>query len=511
MAPGSAGEMSIVFKGEELFAHQHRGSSSYLLITFSSAGHIDQASQWFLMRDVVQRNDITCIGITSSSKNFFISPEIFEIEKQTRQLRSRYSEVVILGVSMGAYAAIKYSKLFGATRVISFSPQYSLDADELELDEEQRVHLRGGMLLHRIVRREEHKTMAPKPHDIQGSIVIIYDTKEIIDEFAAAMFAKALPSIRTIGLRHIGHIAVDMYEQDVSFLRLLRLVREDDGNELEKFLVEKLKRNVRYIVSVLNEAARRKPHMALRALNSQNPIVRQHIKELRASFIENVLMCVLYRRRDYALAYQLLQSRHLDELPDGGNVQDWSDAHGVPRYTGFLLFSELATFLAYDLTKHEMVFVNSITGSPYLRPVIGEISDGEIRFSYSDGDQICRLSVGGASDSVFRPLPCDDSFAIGVGTEHGVQRVLRAHPSGKCEIVTSDIGSHEKFTLIGAPPGFIKAGLRSGDWFQNTLLRHAVGDALTLEMPKRSPIARLFRRAGASDTVRGRRVPPSAR
>lgn len=491
--------MSAIFEGEELFAYVNRGTSPYLLITFSSAGHTDYASRWYLMNEAVQRNDINCIGITSNKRNFFLSPEIHEIAKLTERFRSAFSTIIMLGPSMGGYAAIKYSRLFGATHVLAFSPQYSMDPEELELSEDQKIYLRSGMIAHRIVRTEAHKTMAPRPDEVQGNVLIVYDTTEIVDTYAARMFERKFPEVRVNGFRSIGHFALDMYENDVSFLHLMNLIRLKDHDAVLQFLIKKLRENGKYLMNVINDAARRKPIMCARALESRNPRIVSNRAQIRATYIENIILINLYKRRKYAEAYNILQKRHFDELKDAGSVEKWSDEGGQPRYGQYLLFSELASFLAFDIVKNRPVFASSISAAPYLRPAIVEYDGEYLRITYSDSSQTHGFPLGDHPGVRCRAVAYGDVHSIELGSPEGVRR-LRAYPDGKVELVSSDVGQHESFTLVAIPASFARAGLGGGSWFDQTLMRHVDNSgSLRLEMPRRSALSRLLRRVGPSD------------
>ena len=491
--------MIPIFEGKELFAYHHRGSSGYLLITFSGAGHVDYAGHWFLMKDVVQRNDINCIGITSNTRNFFLTDEMSEIERVTRSIRKSFKTIILLGPSMGAYAAIKYSRTLGATHVLSFSPQYSMDADELELAEDQKVYLRSGMIAHRIVRKDIYRTMAPRPDEVSGRIVIVYDTAEIIDTFAARMFERKLPNVVVQGYRNIGHFALDMYDSDVLFLELMALIKADDTEGVLRFLGSRLRENPKYLMNVLEEAARRKPLMCARALACGNPRIVAHRKDILDSYIENILIINMYKRRNFAQCYATLKRRHLDGLADAPSVDDWSGPDGAPRYDHSLLFSELATFLAFDITKRELVFVPTISHKPYLRPVLVSLSDDAMSFFYEDGNATQLLPVDLQAGTKCVAVPKGDIIAVEVRSEGSEPRNLRACPNGDVQIVQSDVGQHESFTLVAMPKAFARSGLGGGDWFDRTLMRHVASDPIALTMPRRSALARLFRRESPRD------------
>jgi hypothetical protein len=499
--------MTLIFEGEEIYCHYHKGNSAYLLITFTTAGDTQDASRRYLMQDIAQRNGITCLGFTSSVRGFFLSPEMAAIEKKIRNIIALYKTVIIIGSSMGGYAAIKYSKMLGATHVLAFNPNYSVDPIELELDDEKKIYLRSGLIAHKIVRRESFKTMAPRAEDVQGKITVVYDPKEIIDEFSALMYAKKHPSFDLIGLRHIGHIAIDTYQSDVAMLKLINIIMENDQTRLLRFLTDSLRSNVKYILSVLHETARRKPRMALRAMNSQNAAIRAYIKDIEASYIANILLCRLYARKNYSLAYDVFRQRHLDRYSEKITVDDWSGPDGTPRYDTYLLFSELSTFLAYDIVAESLVFVHSTVDVPYQRPVIVRRNGNFLTFSFAKGQEVIGITLHGTGNATYSEVTLGDTSAIAVDFEGGARKCVRAYPDGKLDIVNYEIGSHEMFTLFPVPPKFMESGFTTGNWFEQAVMRNAIATPRGADLPRRSAIARLFRRPNASDMPHGRRRP----
>ncbi|MEJ0047638.1 MAG: hypothetical protein WDN04_17090 [Rhodospirillales bacterium] len=97
-------------------------------------------------------------------------------------LQGRFPRRILYGHSQGGYAAIKFSRALGATTVLAFSPQYSIDR-RLIADERVNKYYTG----------QRHAGMWPEPRDTAGSIFLFYDPYDAADTAHANRIGEALP------------------------------------------------------------------------------------------------------------------------------------------------------------------------------------------------------------------------------------------------------------------------------------------------------------------------------
>lgn len=84
----------------------------------------------FFAEKPLNKIGIAAIGIVAKSENWYQGGSVFKLYQKVESILMNYTNRVMYGGSMGGYAAIKFSKLFSATQVISFCPQWSLDPGE---------------------------------------------------------------------------------------------------------------------------------------------------------------------------------------------------------------------------------------------------------------------------------------------------------------------------------------------------------------------------------------------
>jgi len=74
-----------------------------------------------------QSHQIDAIHILSRENDWYQYPELPSAARTVAELVKRYDRVVAYGSSMGAYAAIRFGGLAGASVALAISPQFSID------------------------------------------------------------------------------------------------------------------------------------------------------------------------------------------------------------------------------------------------------------------------------------------------------------------------------------------------------------------------------------------------
>src|SRR3712207_6847911 len=108
----------------------HEGESDYLLLTFATKNeNADGKSFW--ARSIAETGNINAIGFMPKGPNWYPAPDMRSAIAEISSYLARFNRIVVYGQSMGSYAALKYSKALGATHVLAFSPQYSIDPTDV--------------------------------------------------------------------------------------------------------------------------------------------------------------------------------------------------------------------------------------------------------------------------------------------------------------------------------------------------------------------------------------------
>ncbi len=119
-----------LFEDDKNLVLFQKGTSEFLLITFNHMGKPGRRAFWG--QDVAEKLDISCIGVVPKEPHWYPYNDVQKFLPTILKISERYNKVVLYGFSMGAYASLKFSSALGATTVLSFSPQISIDPAIIE-------------------------------------------------------------------------------------------------------------------------------------------------------------------------------------------------------------------------------------------------------------------------------------------------------------------------------------------------------------------------------------------
>ncbi|MBE7211470.1 MAG: hypothetical protein INR65_10675, partial [Gluconacetobacter diazotrophicus] len=145
--------MPTVFDGKVLLAHHNPGDTPYLLVTFIGLYREDVADSVYLMKELVERAGLACVGITTRVRNFYLHEEMDAIAGLVRDIRQPGQKIIVVGQSSAGFAAAKFATLLQADYVLAFSPIFSAHAADLGLDEgteRESGFLKAAVRIHRI-------------------------------------------------------------------------------------------------------------------------------------------------------------------------------------------------------------------------------------------------------------------------------------------------------------------------------------------------------------------------
>lgn len=269
----------IIFDSDDIVAHFHHGNSDFLVITFIGIGHEESAYSLYFGKPVFQKYDVSCIGITTKHRNWYYSPNMVKALEVILRYSAGYRRTIAIGLSAGAYAAIKYSATLKTEVTIALAPQLSIDDSETNVIPEWAALCTPDM-----------RGMGIKKDDISGDIFLLYDRHHKDDRHAAETihgYTLGRTDVR-VGLVNVpsaGHI---VYESLKGSKNLMALIETAMSNL--PFLERQL------LLSRETSAFRRQ-----NAVNVYNRI--------RAGFERHPL-----------LTWQLLASRRFSELRKVGDI-----------------------------------------------------------------------------------------------------------------------------------------------------------------------------------------------
>jgi hypothetical protein len=466
----------ILFSGDEVTAHFVLGSKKLLLISFFGAYHEREAMTDFFLRDFVVRNDFSCVGITTCVRGFYLSQDMEKIEQMVRQIAKDYEKVILIGESMGAYAAIKFSKRFDADAVMAFAPIYSLDLNELNLANDlERKIVHRTMAHHKIAARPEFDKMGIKKADARGFTVVVYDPDESSDDYSAKLIQEEIPDSRLLPIRHSGHTLYSMVAGDRALTNIVDgLVKEDAGQIREVFRVAR-RSDVNIIISTLSKAARKKPYLCVQALRARRVTTGSAARQVQGHILNNVLAVNLILLDDVQGGHDhlcLTYGRTFD-LPFGTHFRPSGPAAGC----NYLILSLAGMFLFYSLVTKRFVLDQVPGARSDMLPVLMMLSGDSVLLSMlgPQGRVPLALTLDQSQDENQRLTLVRERNVVSFRS--GAQYV-RAVPDGSIDINAHSIGDWERFALVPLSANRPLITEQSIGWFERSLMNEVLASAM---------------------------------
>lgn len=171
---------NIIYNGEHIRAYSAMYATDSVFITFNNRGELygeDYHDYWG--SSYFNKYKISSIGIVARKANWFPIQEMQEIANVVNII-TKYRRVITYGCSMGGYGAIKFSGLLNSNVGIAFSPQWSVNPEDINdyrwSDFQYDPQLRGGEAI--------------TQNDIGGENYFFFDPRENYDKDHAAFLSR---------------------------------------------------------------------------------------------------------------------------------------------------------------------------------------------------------------------------------------------------------------------------------------------------------------------------------
>jgi hypothetical protein len=209
--------MSILYQSDLCEVVYHPGRSKFTLITFGNRMMRPDNGTVFWGKTLVEKLDIDCIGFVAKGPSWFpaidVSTAINCIGQQLHKRRS-----ISYGYSMGAYAALKYGWRLGVEFSLSVGPQFSINPDDVPLDDRYRDHFVP----------ELHKDMAISPADQVGSrhrSYVVYDPGYEKDRYNIELI-RTCGSLTELRVRYMEHDVIESLSNSEVFSKIMSSILE---------------------------------------------------------------------------------------------------------------------------------------------------------------------------------------------------------------------------------------------------------------------------------------------
>ena len=206
----------LVFSSDMLELHFDDRGGETLLITFNEMGMRADGNRYWA-DGLAQTLGLSATGFVSREPNWFPPDETRRaIDALNAVITSRFRRRIGYGLSQGAHAVLRYQKELALTSIIAFSPQGSIDPDDI-------VDLRFNGFFN----ARHHIDMIPIGGAMGCRSFVIYDPKIDLDRQQIALFRDRVP-FADIPLPFIGHSSAVPFAVSAIMARLFQAVEADD-------------------------------------------------------------------------------------------------------------------------------------------------------------------------------------------------------------------------------------------------------------------------------------------
>jgi len=287
--------------------------------------HEAEAMNGYLLQELAERYSVSCLGITTKQRGFYVTEEIDAVLEAAEPILRRYKTIICVGNSMGGYAALKYSRRFGATHVIAIAPTFSIDPHELDLPSDtHRKILTRSLEKYKIVPKDGYRGMGIRPADVSGQLAALFDPNESVDYFQLSRIARAVPQIEEIPVFHAGHLVYQMLSTPKLMWSLIQAMLESGAAGLRREVHQIKRAHADPIIQLLRNGAGRHPDLVLRALRSDRVQLNPERDRIMKDPLLGVVVRALYKRGRIAESVEVYD----EYLARVANVS-------LPRRTGY--------------------------------------------------------------------------------------------------------------------------------------------------------------------------------
>lgn len=239
----------LIFKGNDVAVKFIHRPSAALCVTFSDHFQPQGSFRKGFGEDALKDVGLASIHVLSSSNHWWQSPEMEQALLAIKGVIAGFkpSRIMTYGASMGGYGAIHFADELGATRSLTFCPQFDIWTSEetrwrAEAENWPRIRPQMNVVLSDSC---EH--------------ISFVDMREKLDAAQATLFR----CLRIIDLPNCGHRVVPLLHE-IGFLKILltQFMYGADASEIEASMKGYLHKNRRksstYLASVLTRLMFRK-------------------------------------------------------------------------------------------------------------------------------------------------------------------------------------------------------------------------------------------------------------
>lgn len=247
------------------------------------------------------RHDLDVMAVQTARRDWYVSHRSEALAEALSGLTGGYRDVVLTGFSMGAYAALLYSRAAHARRVMAVSPQYSIDPAVAPFDS-------GRHRKFRLIGRP--MPLPQQMGDTEVGGMLIYDPAIAADRQHARLIASHFRKLSLCALPYGGHPATGVLNDAGAVGTVSGMVIEDaiDARAIRALHRKVRAQSRRYRLGLAVAASARHPARAI-------PALRQLAEDRRAEDEQRLEAAIRLIDLQAPGAFELL-SQLLEDVPD---------------------------------------------------------------------------------------------------------------------------------------------------------------------------------------------------
>ncbi|MFC0510084.1 hypothetical protein [Asaia spathodeae] len=348
----------IVYEGDEIVLHHHKGNSAYTIITFTGINFETVARDFFLLKNVARIRDLDVIGFATKKPNWFLSDEMDEAIRVIDQLLGPDRVRLVFGQSMGGYAALKFSRKLSADYVMALSPKFSIHPDECDIKEEYRKYLTDKMV-----------NMSIKPGDIGGRPFILSDPKDRVDAYHTHLLHNVSPDIVHVPTFYSGHVVYESLSGSKPISSIIEALSSGEPDRVRRQVSTQRRRNPANLRNRLFLASPRHARLvALTLVSDQIDAMKNRMFIFaHTGFVTGIIYQVALRG-DHALAVRL-KRKLMKHLATQGPSVSFDEVLATNNIAGPLCLDFHERVLYYDPVEKRLTVERLTVRASRLLPV----------------------------------------------------------------------------------------------------------------------------------------------
>lgn len=253
----------IVFDGQEIVINYHEGSSDYIFVTFNSLGtNNHENKERYFLQPIAEKYNFACLGIITKVNNYYLHPEMQEVIDICNNITKNYKKVIITGLSMGGYGALKYSKALNADVVFPMSPRCTIDLEQQPLYGPE-VDIAATLP------PEVVKNSTIKADDVGGKVFLVFDPlspPNNLDIEHLTHLRQELPRARFLPTYFTNHMVIFHLQGSMVFKSIIDALVDGDEDNIVKTVTSVRRHHIKNIIAKTDLFLKKYPYLTYKML-----------------------------------------------------------------------------------------------------------------------------------------------------------------------------------------------------------------------------------------------------